>query len=308
MNSDLQIWIVIGATFVAVASITAIAGSYLLRRERIRSRLAIGTVPASDASRSASPRIIDRIDDRFVGLDPGDKTKLRFELLRAGYFSLNAPKFFIVIRALTTIGFPLSGYIVSSLVATNIPLHLQILQFGVLMYLGYAGPDAYVKRRQTRLLEAYRIAFPDFLDLLLVCVTAGLSLEAALDRVGLEFKAQSPAFATNLALLSSEMRSGRGLTEALDNLSERLGLDEAKSFGMLLKQSIELGSDIGDALRIYADEMRDKRMSRAETAANLLPVKMVIPLGAFIFPVILIVILTPALIKLFGALKKVIGG
>jgi tight adherence protein C len=157
-------------------------------------------------------------------------------------------------------------------------------------------------------LEAYRIAFPDFLDLLLVCVTAGLSLEAALDRVGLEFKAQSPAFATNLALLSSEMRSGRGLTEALDNLSERLGLDEAKSFGMLLKQSIELGSDIGDALRIYADEMRDKRMSRAETAANLLPVKMVIPLGAFIFPVILIVILTPALIKLFGALKKVIGG
>jgi tight adherence protein C len=97
--------------------------------------------------------------------------------------------------------------------------------------------------------ETYRSAFPDFLDLLIVCVDAELSFEASLVRVGREFAVQSQEFATNLALLASELRSGRSPTEALDNLSDRLGLDEAKAFSTLLKQSIELGSNIGDALR-----------------------------------------------------------
>jgi tight adherence protein C len=157
-------------------------------------------------------------------------------------------------------------------------------------------------------LETYRIIFPDFLDLLVVCIDSGLSFEAALIRIGREFIAQSPEFATNLALLGSEMRSGRGTTEAMDNLSDRLGLDEAKSFAMLLKQSIELGSDIGDGLRSFADDMRDKRMSRAETIANVLPVKLTIPLGLCIFPVMMIVILTPVLIKLMRVFGQIAGG
>jgi tight adherence protein C len=134
-----------------------------------------------------------------------------------------------------------------------------------------------------------------------------LSLDAALVRIGQEFAGSAPEFATNLALLSSEMRSGRSITEALDTLSERLGLDEVKAFSMLLKQSIELGSNIGDALRTYADEMRDKRMIRAETKANLLPVKMVFPLGAFIFPVMLIVVITPALMRLASVFSTLLG-
>lgn len=308
MSSDLQIWIVAGGIFAAVAAITVLAGSYVLRRQRIRSRLALGAIAASDIPGGASPKMIDRIDDKLVGLSPQDRSKLRFELLRAGYFSLDAPKTFVVMRALLCIALPLGGYILSGLFVTNVSLELQMLLFALLMYLGYAGPDAYVKRRQARFLTAYRIAFPDFLDLLVVCIDSGLSFEAALARVGGEFDGQSPEFATNLALLRSEMRSGRGTTEALDNLSDRLGLDEAKSFAMLLKQSIELGSDIGNGLRTFADDMRDKRMSRAEEIANVLPVKMTIPLGLFIFPVILIVILAPVVIKLIGSLRSVAGG
>jgi tight adherence protein C len=155
------------------------------------------------------------------------------------------------------------------------------------------------------MLEIYRIAFPEFLDLLVVCVDAGLSFDAALVRVGREFAVRSPQFATNLALLSSEMRSGRSPTEALDNLSARLGLDEAKSFSTLLKQSLELGSDIGEALRTYADEMRDKRMIRAEANANVLPVKMSFPIAMFIFPVILLVILTPVIIKMIKLFSQI---
>lgn len=311
MGSDLQIWIVVIGTFVFVATIIAVVGSHILQRERIRSRLAVGTAAVSNAPGNEPPKIIDRIDDRLVGLNPKDRSKLRFELLRAGYFSLDAPKIFVVIRLLLTVGLPLGGYILLSLIATNVSLPLLPYRWfviGVLAFLGYTGPDAYVKRRQARVLESYRIAFPDFLDLLLVCADAGLSFDAALVRVGQEFAEQAPEFATNLALLGGEMRSGRSTTEALNSLSERLGLEEAKAFNTLLKQSIELGSNIGDALRTYADEMRDKRMMRAETKANVLPVKMLFPLGAFIFPVLLIVILTPIVIKMQSVFKLIVGG
>jgi tight adherence protein C len=308
MGNDLQIWIVVSGIFVAVAAVIMLTGSYILRRERIRSRLALDTGTPVDVPGGAPPALIDRIDDKFVGLDLQNRTKLRFELLRAGYFSVDAPKIFVVTRFLLAIGLPFAGFIFSTLVVTNISRELQVVLLGVLMYLGYAGPDAYVKRRQAHLLETYRIVFPDFLDLLVVCIDSGLSFEAALIRIGREFIAQSPEFATNLALLGSEMRSGRGTTEAMDNLSDRLGLDEAKSFAMLLKQSIELGSDIGDGLRSFADDMRDKRMSRAETIANVLPVKLTIPLGLCIFPVMMIVILTPVLIKLMRVFGQIAGG
>jgi tight adherence protein C len=307
MRGTLQIWVVVIGTFLCVVTMTAIIGSYFIRRAQIRSRLGTGAVAAP-----APPvKIIDRIDERLVRLNPEQMTKLRFELLRAGYFSLDAPKTFLITRVVLAIGLPLGGYILSSVFSIYLSGHgslaLRLALTGLLAYIGYAGPAAYIKRRQARVLESYRVAFPDFLDLLLVCVDAGLSLDAALVRIGQEFAGSAPEFATNLALLSSEMRSGRSITEALDTLSERLGLDEVKAFSMLLKQSIELGSNIGDALRTYADEMRDKRMIRAETKANLLPVKMVFPLGAFIFPVMLIVVITPALMRLASVFRILLG-
>ncbi|MCI0597979.1 MAG: type II secretion system F family protein [Beijerinckiaceae bacterium] len=315
MANQIQVWIVIIGTFVFVSTIIMFAGSYVLRRGLVRSRLAAGAFAVPGSPAGTPLKVIDRIDDELIGLNPQERNKLRFELLRAGYFSVDAPKVLVVIRSLLMIGLPLCWYLFASLIMSEIPpdagltgLPLRWLLAGVLAYLGYIAPNAYVKRRQTRMTDSYRIAFPDFLDLLLVCVDAGLSLDAALVRVGREFTNQAPEFATNLALLSSEMRSGRSTTEALDNLSDRLGLDEARAFSTLLKQSIELGSNIGDALRIYADEMRDKRMMRAEARANVLPVKMVLPLGAFIFPVILIVILAPVLISLSRIFGQILGG
>jgi tight adherence protein C len=104
-------------------------------------------------------------------------------------------------------------------------------------------------------------------------------------------------------MMSAEMRAGRSTVEALESFADRLHLDEAGSFVAMLRQSIELGSDIGDALRVFSDEMRDKRLLRAEEKANKLSVKMVIPLGLFIFPVVLLVTILPVMIKLM----KVIG-
>jgi tight adherence protein C len=307
MGPSFQTWFAVSGIFLSVTTITIIIGSSILRRQQIRGRLGADAVAATNLPGGTPPKIIDRIDDKLVGLNPEERTRLRFDLLRAGYFTFDAPKIFIVIRVLLTIGLPLGGFILLSLFATSASPLLRWLLIGLLFVLGYGGPAAYVSRRQGRMLEKYRIAFPDFLDLLLVCVDAGLSLDAALVRVGPEFASETPEFARNLALLTSEMRSGRSMTEALDSLCDRLGLDEAKAFSTLLKQSLELGSNIGDALRTYADEMRDKRMTRAETKANLLPVKMNFPLGAFIFPVMLIVTFSPSLIRIAHAFVLLIN-
>jgi tight adherence protein C len=108
-----------------------------------------------------------------------------------------------------------------------------------------------------------------------------------------------------LNLLGAETRAGRSTTDALGAFVERLNIDEARSFTILLRQSLELGTDVGEALRVFSDEMRNKRLLRAEETANKLPVKMVLPLGGLIFPVILMVILVPVIIRLVAAVGGV---
>src|SRR5258708_18196434 len=168
------------------------------------------------------------------------------------------------------------------------------------------GPDAYISRRQRTLVDQYATAFPDLLDLMVVCVDAGLSLESALDRISREVIKKSRALGMNLLLMGAETRAGRTTIDALGSLADRLGIDEARSFVATLRQSVELGSDVADGLRAFSVEMRDKRLLRAEERANKLPVKMVLPLGICIFPVILMVVLLPIGVKLssvFGQIR-----
>jgi tight adherence protein C len=138
---------------------------------------------------------------------------------------------------------------------------------------------------------------------MVVCIDAGLSLEAALDRISREVIKKHRALGMNLLMMGAETRAGRGMIDALGSFGDRLGLDEARSFVATLRQSVELGSDVGDALRAFSNEMRDKRLLRAEERANQLPVKMVLPLGICIFPVILLVVLLPIIVRLHAILR-----
>jgi tight adherence protein C len=140
--------------------------------------------------------------------------------------------------------------------------------------------------------------------MLVVCIDAGLSLDAAFGRIGPEVSKQSHAMGMNLAILGNETRAGRSMADALEGFADRLNLDEARAFVIMLRQSLELGTDIGDALRVFSDEMRGKRLLRAEATANKLPVKMVLPLGACIFPVILMVIMVPVIIRLMSIMHQ----
>jgi tight adherence protein C len=161
-------------------------------------------------------------------------------------------------------------------------------------------PSLYVGRRVKKNRDEHRAGFPDFMDLMVVCADAGLAMESALDRVGRELTQSYPSLSSNLAMTTLEMRAGRTLGEALDQLGDRLGIPEARSFATLLQQSEELGSSLTEALRIYSDDMRHQRLSRAEEKAYALPAKLVIPLGLCVFPVLLIVTILPVYIRLKG--------
>jgi tight adherence protein C len=244
-----------------------------------------------------------QFDTKRFGIDSALRDKLRRELLRAGYFRAYAVNYYIFARLAVVLVLPIGTYVLAELFLSGTPALLKIVLVSAATLIAIAAPDAYLARRQRQLALRYRQIFPDLLDLLVICVDAGLGLEAAFDRVRGEIFKQSRELGTNLEMMGAEMRAGRSTIEALESFADRLVLDEAASLNTMLRQSLELGSDIGEALRIFSEEMRDKRLLRAEEAANKLSVKMVLPLSLFIFPVVLLVVMLPVVIKLLTVLR-----
>jgi tight adherence protein C len=163
---------------------------------------------------------------------------------------------------------------------------------------GYVGPSMYIDRRISARRLEHRSGFPDFMDLMVVCADAGLPIEAALERIGREFGDSYPSLTANIQMTNLEIRAGRTLADALDHFADRVGLDEVRAFVTLICQSLELGSSITDALRVYSDDMRHKRLSRAEEKAYALPAKLALPMMICIFPVLFVVILLPVFVRL----------
>lgn len=297
--------------FVSVTGIIFVIGRYFASQAAISRRL---LVPASNSQTvgtpsSSTPGVLSswvgKIDERKFGIEGVLRTKLRRELVRAGYFSDAAIRFYIVARLGLVLLLPAAIFVLTNLFAPQINIYLNLLLVAVSALIGILGVDAYIKRSQGSLQHQHRILFPDLIDMLVVCTDAGLSLDAAFARIFPEVSKQSRTLGTNLALIGAETRAGRSMVDALDGFADRLNLDEARAFVIMLRQSVELGTDIGDALRVFSDEMRNKRLLRAEETANKLPVKIVLPLGLFIFPVILMVIMVPVVIKLLSVAQQV---
>ena len=227
----------------------------------------------------------------------GEPKQLRKQLVQAGFFSPVAVPIFhlvrVVLAGLLAIGVPL--------VATMLDLELSgfRLMIGTVAcaFIGLLLPGVALDRLRNYQNLNYRNAFPDFMDLLVVCVESGQSLPAALDRVSKEIVQFCPGLGANLHIVTLELRAGRTLSDALEGLQGRTALEEVRSLQLLLKQSEELGASIAPTLRVFAEEMRNKRLMAAEAKAHALPVKMTIPMALFIFPLIFLVLLTPVVIR-----------
>jgi tight adherence protein C len=300
----MDIWLVllVSTAFVSVAGITFSVGQLVTSRNRLQRRLPAGVRMADaltlsegdDAGALAGEPFKG---DRF-GIGQRLSKELRLKLVRAGCFSPRAVRFYVFARICAIVGAPALVLLSSVLLLQNMSTLQFVLAAAVSVGLGVLGPDAYLSRRQSWQIAEYRLNFPDLLDLLTVCVTAGLTVEASFERIRDRLSKRSRALGHNIELMGAEMRAGRSSVDALSAFAERLGLEEAASFVAVLRHSVELGGDIATTLREFSEDMRSKRMLLAEKKANELPVKMVVPLALGIFPVILMIVLLPVILKL----------
>ena len=253
-------------------------------------------------------KLTEFIERSGISLVDTQGESLRARLVAAGYTSPLAPKLFTAIRLGLLVLLPaifvgaifLGGSEVS-------PFKLYI--FGVaLAIFGLYAPNLFISAKADRRREAIVNGFPDSLDLMLVCVEAGLGMEAAFDRVGREMLHSHPLVAQMLSLVTLELRAGATREEALRNMANRTQVTEIRSFSTLLIQSDKLGSSIGETLRVYASEMREKRRMRAEEKAHKLPVLLSVPLVACMLPVMIGVLMLPAIIRVMRTMLPAMSG
>jgi tight adherence protein C len=289
-------------SFGAVLAIVLVVGQFFVTQGQIQRRLPTpihdGVALEETRVRLLQAFVANHFTDSRFGVDATLRGRLRRELLRAGFFRNDALNYYLFFRMALPVILPVGVYLIMLFVVPIAPWYVKLVAVCIAIVAAAIGADIYLARRQRRLAQRYREIFPDFLDLLVVCVDAGLSLDAALARVTGPLVKQSREFGLNLMLAGSEMRAGRRPVEALDSLSDRLMIDEAQSLVLVLRQSLDLGSNIADTLRVLGEEMRDRRVLRAEENANKLPVKLSLPLTLFIFPVILIIVSYPVVIRL----------
>jgi len=250
-----------------------------------------------ESSMKAAKQLLDYTTKHYATTDTKNMKVLRQRLIQGGFYDPRAVGFFFLARTGLAVGLALAVFFI-------VPVFLSAegskfwMMVGAAGVVGYVGPTFYLDRTIKKRKMEYQSGFPDFMDLLVVCADSGLSMEAALNRVGSELTDTYPSLAANIHMTNLEIRAGRTLGEALEHLSERLGLEEVRAFTTLIQQSTELGSSITEALRVYSDDMRHKRLSRAEEKAYALPAKLSLPMMICIFPVLFVVILLPVVVRL----------
>jgi tight adherence protein C len=272
-------------------------------RQDLRRRAAAGTdipEPARAPGKPERPRSLERlvsfIDENIAG-DTRQNRVLRRQLIQAGFFDPRAGAVYFAARLGFALLFAIACFILLPLLIAPKPALTTATWCGGLGIVGYFLPTLYLRRRVAQRVVAHRMGFPDFMDLMVVCAEAGLSMEAAIERIARELVEGYPSLAENLYMVSLEIRAGKTFTDAFEHMGERLGIDEAMMLSTLLQQSAELGTSLSNSLRVYSDEMRGKRLSRAEEKAYSLPAKLTVPLILFVFPVLLFVLMLPVVIR-----------
>ena len=307
--------------FLAVAASAYVAVVWLDQRRFARRRLertpskggAMADIPAGGSLRTHDARgtwlkLIDTIEKSGVPLiDPKDPT-LRTRMAAAGYTNPNAARIYSLVRLAAVFGLPLLFFAWLWFAGVR-PSPLRLYIYGSLAAVaGLYIPSLFIRAKADRRQLEIVNGFPDALDLLLVCVEAGLGLEAAFNRVGMEMTRSHPLLAQNFGAVVLELNAGRSHEDALRRMAERSGSEEVRAFATLLVQSNKLGSSIAQTLRTYAAEMRERRRMKAEEKAHRLPVLLSVPLVCFMLPTMIGVLMLPALLRVMRAIVPALAG
>lgn len=239
--------------------------------------------------------------NRLAPPSAAEAAKLRKQLMQAGFRGHNAPLIYRAIQITTMFGLPLLT--ASFYVMTARPLDSALLPILIAFIKGFFIPRFTLKRMIKKRMLRIQLGLADALDLLVVCVEAGLGLNAALIRISDELKEVHPDISEEFGLVNLEIRVGRSREEAFRNLAERTGVEDLRSLVAMLIQADRFGTSITRAIRVYSNSLRIKRRQRAEQAAQKAAVKLLFPLAAFLFPTLFIAILGPAVLNLMDSFK-----
>lgn len=275
-----------------------VGGNDARKRLAVESPVAKKTEQRVEKRKNAvGSKAIKKAQEFYAKTDPENVARLRLNLIRAGYMDPKAVGYFFVIRFVMLAAFAGVSFAYSQIFSPDATLTNTIVFSLMAGGFGYFSPGLVLQQKIKSKRTEYRNGFPDFMDLMIVCSDAGMSMEASIDRVSREIAISYPSLSEHLHLVTIELRAGRNLESALKSLSDRLGLEEVRAFATLLQQSKELGTSLSGALRVFSDEMRHKRMSRAEEKAHALPAKMSVPVTVCILPVVLMIAVIPIIVK-----------
>lgn len=297
-----------GGYFIA----TAVAARQMSRSRLVEgdmgSHQVVGASLRSQEAESAWLKLVNGIERAGLSLVDTRGDSVRKKLVAAGYTAPYAPRVYTLVRLVLVIGLPLLIFGILWLTG-SVPGIFQIYAAVVIaalagLYLPAVFLAAKADRRQREIING----FPDALDLMLVCVEAGLGIDAAFGRVGMEMTSSHPKLAEQFGAVVLELRAGRSHEDALRRMADRAGAEEIRAFATLLIQSSKLGSSIAQTLRVYAAEMRERRRMRAEEKAHKLPVLLSVPLVGCMLPVMIGVLMLPAVIRVIRTMMPAMSG
>lgn len=290
-----------------IALLASPAIFYTLKSVRRSDRLVSRLESRNDGTAEKKKRKVQSrtrsVGDVFVQLGkratPGNAEQLsaiRFKLMRAGFLSKKSIPIYFGVRLFMVVVPQLALLFFLSQLA-------EMHKFGPLMaslllvVVGLILPDKFIESRTKKLEAEYSEGFPDMMDLMVACIEAGMSIDSAVTRVAEELVDRYPNLAMHLNIIALELRAGRSRNDAWKNFAQRLGLDAADSLATMLRQAEEMGSSVGDTLRVFSKDMRQKRMLAAEEQALALSAKLSLPLILFVFPTLLGVLMLPVVVQ-----------
>ncbi|NMG43079.1 type II secretion system F family protein [Aromatoleum toluvorans] len=305
--------------FLALLFIAVTAGAFFVMTRFTRSATVERMQALGGGHKAAAPPVSDTWIEHMVKLTgplaklstPEDSehiSALHIRFLHAGIRNQSAPYAYFGIKTALALGLPLLAYFTILITTPELKFQGTLLVILITAAIGYYLPNSILERliflRQREIFES----FPDALDLMTVCVEAGLGIEAALVRVADEMQHKSAALSEELHLVTLELRAGMERARALRNLAIRTGVEEVEGFVAMIIQAERFGTSIASSLRVHSDMLRTRRRQKAEEAAAKIALKLLFPLIFCIFPSLMLVLLGPAVIQVYRILLPTLAG
>jgi tight adherence protein C len=300
--------VVAGAYFVT----SALSARQLSRRRLVEGaqggHQVVGASLRSQAAESAWLKLVNGIEKAGLSLVDTRDDSLRKKLAAAGYTAPYAPRIYTLLRLILVIGLPVLMLGLFWAIGSSPGIFKTYFAVVISAVAGLYLPSIFIAAKADRRQRDIINGFPDALDLMLVCVEAGLGMDSAFARVGMEMTTSHPKLAEQFGAVVLELRAGRSHEDALRRMADRAGAEEIRAFATLLIQSSKLGSSIAQTLRVYAAEMRERRRMRAEEKAHRLPVLLSLPLVGCMLPVMIGVLMLPAIIRVIRTMVPAMAG